>query len=307
MQIDLKKFLKEVSVNEKLYLYPNPGNAGDALIALGTKHLFEALKLNYTQVKDKDNFDPENKIIIYSGGGNLVNYYTNSREFLLENHEKMKRLIILPHTINSNEDLLSAFGNNIDIITRERISYEYVKNRCKKANVYLAEDMAFYMDINRVLSYRPISFADILIRKIIYKSTRNPKIKTIPSPRIFLQAKRNEIITNFLTRGQKPRVLNCFRVDTEKTDFHVPRDNIDLSEVYKFGTDYQELVDYQAKKFLGYLQKFDEIRTNRLHVAIGGALLGKKVYLQANSYFKNRAIYEFSLKDKFPNVTWQES
>lgn len=43
------------------------------------------------------------------------------------------------------------------------------------------------------------------------------------------------------------------------------------------------------------------MRTDRLHVAIAGALLGKSVELHANSYFKNRAVYQFSLRS-FPSV-----
>lgn len=99
-------------------------------------------------------------------------------------------------------------------------------------------------------------------------------------------------------------MLNCFRTDLEMTEIELTPDNIDLSELYKFGTVHPYLIEYSASKFLKFLNKYAEIRTNRLHVSIGGALLGKKVYLYPNNYFKNKAVYEYSLKDKYPNIHW---
>ena len=46
------------------------------------------------------------------------------------------------------------------------------------------------------------------------------------------------------------------------------------------------------------------IRSNRLHSAIVGALLGKPVTLMGGSYHKNRSIWEYSLKDL--GVSWGE-
>jgi exopolysaccharide biosynthesis predicted pyruvyltransferase EpsI len=44
------------------------------------------------------------------------------------------------------------------------------------------------------------------------------------------------------------------------------------------------------------------IETNRLHSAIFGTISGAEVILHPNSYFKNRAIWEYSLRDR--NVQW---
>jgi exopolysaccharide biosynthesis predicted pyruvyltransferase EpsI len=53
---------------------------------------------------------------------------------------------------------------------------------------------------------------------------------------------------------------------------------------------------------LATVAKFESVHTDRLHVAITGCLLGKKVHLYPNSYFKNRAVYLSSMKDYFDNV-----
>jgi hypothetical protein len=45
------------------------------------------------------------------------------------------------------------------------------------------------------------------------------------------------------------------------------------------------------------------IQTDRLHVAIAGALLGREVHLHPNSYYKNQAVYDYSL-EQYENVTF---
>ena len=59
--------------------------------------------------------------------------------------------------------------------------------------------------------------------------------------------------------------------------------------------------------FLRYIDQFEEVVTDRLHVAIGAALLGKKVTVIAGAYFKIRAIYQSSLRDLFDGVTFVET
>lgn len=48
------------------------------------------------------------------------------------------------------------------------------------------------------------------------------------------------------------------------------------------------------------------VYTDRLHVAILSAILGKKTYMYPNSYYKNKGVYEFSLY-KFPNIDFIDS
>jgi len=301
MNTDLEKYFKENNFRDGLYIYPNPGNAGDALISIGTTHFFNKLNLDYQIVMDKKNFDPTGKTVLYSGGGNLVKYYSNSREFFLSNHKKLKKLIILPHTISGNEDILKEFGQNVDIFTRELFSFEHVKKHAPSANVFLSKDMAFYMDVDEVLGHRPMNFFLIILSKFFYKLKNDVRSENIPSPFVLIKSKIKEAKHKLISHD---KVLNSFRIDPEKTEIEIPRDNIDLSEVYKFGTEYPYLIPYAAGKFLRYLNKYEVIHTNRLHISIGGAMLGKKVYLYPNSYFKNQAIYEYSLKNSYPNVHW---
>jgi exopolysaccharide biosynthesis predicted pyruvyltransferase EpsI len=51
-----------------------------------------------------------------------------------------------------------------------------------------------------------------------------------------------------------------------------------------------------ARDLLGTIGRADVIVTNRLHIGVAGALLGKRVRLYDNSYGKIRDVYQASLK-----------
>jgi len=90
-------------------------------------------------------------------------------------------------------------------------------------------------------------------------------------------------------------VLNAFRVDVESNRKTIYVDNEDIS--------YNGWCMKPLDDFLKKIEKHDEIRTDRLHVAIAATLLNKKVIFFSNSYYKNLAVYEYSLK-KYPDVVF---
>lgn len=98
--------------------------------------------------------------------------------------------------------------------------------------------------------------------------------------------------------------LNAFRIDGESAGNPLPEGNIDLSEVFALGTIPRAMGEMAAQRFVNAIDLFDTIRTDRLHVGIASALLGKRVELHASNYFKIRAVYDFSMRERFPNVIW---
>lgn len=58
------------------------------------------------------------------------------------------------------------------------------------------------------------------------------------------------------------------------------------------------------KYFLKTIAKYEYVHTDRLHIAIAATLLDKKVTLYSNSYFKNEALFNFSLKH-YPNIKFE--
>lgn len=88
------------------------------------------------------------------------------------------------------------------------------------------------------------------------------------------------------------------RTDKESAKlFKIPRDNRDISIQGKTYSDTQG--------FIASINKYREIHTDRLHVAIVACMLGKKIYFYEGNYWKNRAIYQTKMEGTF-DVTFRE-
>lgn len=253
--------LKKYSGKKIIYI-PNPGNAGDSLIVLGTFTLFNKLNLNYEIGNINKIYN--NEILFYAGGGNLVGIYKNCKNFILKNQDK-NEIVVLPHTINKEDEFIQNLNKNTILICRELYSYEYVKKHIKhKNNIFIFKDMAYYID--------------------------------------------PQYLKKFQKKGEG--CCNCFRLDSEKTEIKIPNDNNDISQSLREGisnnTSNINIINSTCDKVFLYLSNYEEINTNRLHVAIAGILLNKKVNLYPNSYWKNKAIYEYSIKDKYSNIKFIE-
>jgi CDP-glycerol glycerophosphotransferase len=87
-----------------------------------------------------------------------------------------------------------------------------------------------------------------------------------------------------------------FRKDKESLGNKLPENNLDISLL---SNHYGDL-----KTFFDVINPYEFIHTDRLHVAIAGAICGKKVNLYPGTYFKSRAVFESSMKKYFPKVTF---
>ena len=87
--------------------------------------------------------------------------------------------------------------------------------------------------------------------------------------------------------------INCFRTDSESTGKMIPERNFDISDMG--GDDHKTVI-------LDVLKNFASVNTDRLHVGVAGALLGKQVLFFVNNYHKNRSVFDYSLK-RFSNVS----
>ena len=269
--VDIKNFLAKYQ-GKKIKYVPNQGNAGDSFIGLATLQVFDELGLDYEICKPTEIF--ENQIILYGGGGSLIRKYHRCRDFLLNNHKK-NNIVVLPHSFNDIDPLLAVLSEKVVLIARENISYDYIKSKSEYPdNCLLSGDMAFYIkNIDR------------------YKNTS--------------------------CIGE----CNAFRFNDELSDsdrhIEVPEGNKDISVdfhrpmfMYSKNWHLPDDINAQVKKNLSvatdnifsYLSKFQIVNTNRLHVGIAAALLGKTVNLYRGSYHKIAGIYEFSMAGKFNNV-----
>jgi len=308
-RLDLKGFLAGLkSARQPLLFIPNSGNAGDALIGHATFQLFDQLGLDFICLPDYQRFDPAGRVVVCAGGGNLVPLYHGTESVLRWAAGRARRVILLPHTIQGNEALLADLGAEVDLICRENLSYQHVSNTVRAARCHLADDMALSLDVRKTLTHEPelIPQSSLYARKLFYQLFKPSRLKTIPSP---WKIRRSEQLLAARRTVQTPGnsasgVLHAFRTDVEKTNIALPTDNLDIANEFSHGTKNPHVCHTGSFHMLRYLDTFEEVHTNRLHVTIGAALLGKRVKMWPNSYAKNRAIYEFSLRERFPNIEW---
>lgn len=92
-----------------------------------------------------------------------------------------------------------------------------------------------------------------------------------------------------------------FRTDTEASPANLARlpGNHDISATGSHRSD--------VRAFLREIDRYECILTDRLHVAIAGIVLGKRVRLVENNYFKIRAIYRSSIAPYFAGVTLEDA
>ncbi|GAB4366821.1 MAG: hypothetical protein Kow00121_04530 [Elainellaceae cyanobacterium] len=290
MKINMYDYFSRLPKDETLYYFPNPGNGGDSLIACATFQMLDKYKLKYCTINEKS-FDSSGKTILLPSAGNFVGYYSNIRNFIQKYHSAAKKIIILPASISDHEEILKELGRNVDIITREEKSYEHVKSNAQNSNVYIADDMALHLDVQQVLAQFPIVFSLLMTA-------------TIPSRRI-QKGNYFKVQQHFkdLTTHRSHRTLSAFRTDKERTKIAIPDDNLDIAEIFAYGTTKKRAL-YASYSLLNFINTYDLIKTSRLHTCIAAALLQKKVEFYPNNYFKCEAVYQFSLKDRFPNVKW---
>ncbi len=311
-RLDMEGFLAELKAERQPVLFiPNSGNAGDALIGHATFQLFDRLGLDYECLINYQRFDPSGRVVVCAGGGNLVPLYHGTRDILHWAGGRARRVILLPHTIRGNDELLAELGPEVDLICREMVSYRHVSNAVRTAHCHLADDMALSLDVQKTLSNGPASSSQLSLyaRKLGYKLFKPSLIKTIPSPWKIRRGERLMASRRAaLAPGGAPAgILHAFRTDVEKTAVPLPADNLDLANEFSHGTKSPHACHTGSFHMLRYLDTFEEVHSNRLHVSIGAALLGKHVKFWPNSYWKNQAVYEFSMRERFPNVEWVET
>lgn len=306
--VDLGDSLKSLPKKRVLYC-PNPGNAGDSLIASATYQLFGDIGLQYETVAWDEGFDATGQVLIYGGGGNLTTRYYQARHFIERHHRAAERLVLLPHTVEGHADLLHQLGRNVEIFCREKRSFAWVREQTDGPRVHLADDLALSLDLS---AFRTDArgmgglFSEVSrgVVRAALKRYLNVDIGKEATRPLRSSARRGSMAIFNLVASMNGGTLHALRSDVESAGGAVPRDNVDLSEVFAYGTAPESVAYRATRALLSYLDRSDRVVTNRLHGCIPAAMLGKRVLFYANSYFKNKAIYEFSLRDQYPNVTW---
>lgn len=286
----IEKYLEQYK-GQEVWFKPNPGNGGDALIAYAALVLLRKHCANVRIVQAGD--DLTNQIVFYCGGGNLVSYYNHCADFLNDIHKRVKAFILLPHTVEGHRELLSALGANVTIICREQKSFDYVSTFPNIGLVELADDLVF--DLNMKTGFSDLKPVKNLMSIVTFRSMLSGLYRG------------NYKLGFYLRNRLGLDELDAFREDVERTSDTIHEGNVDITGVVNLNPamDNFELIEETSLRIFRFLNQFSIINTNRLHVGIAGALLGKTVNFYGNAYHKNESVYKYSMLEKFPNVHWK--
>ncbi len=98
--------------------------------------------------------------------------------------------------------------------------------------------------------------------------------------------------------------LNLFREDEEAKGSEFYTNNYDLSLLWNsVSWSDKTMCLRRLSPLVDLMSQFEQVHTDRLHMSILGTLLGCKVTMHPSRYFKNRAVFDYSLS-RFSNVTF---
>ena len=274
---------------ERILFVPNYGNGGDALINLGATQFLDRIGVRYERGTSRS--DCRGRVVFYSGGGNLVQPYPNLKRFIERNESQCAAFVILPHTVRAYSSTLAAMGQHSTIFAREQASFDFLNKHLGGARALLSHDMAFMLDQNGLRGMRrpiPESFTRRRLRRRLVRALR--------SARMAVERARYGSGT-----------LNAFRTDVEAPSGRPrPPGNNDLSRLFAVDDMSEWSCATTARHLAKAIAPYEKVRTDRLHIAILSALIGKRVHMLDNSYGKNRDIFEHSIRDYFDNVEFGE-
>lgn len=253
---------------EHIIYCPNPGNAGDALIAHSTYCMFNRLGIKYDTLNRIPRIDSSiirnTDAFVYGGGGNLVNNYKDAANFLQKFHNQSKPLILLPHTISGNAELLADLGPNCHLFCRDEKSYEYASKVCLKSKIYLSHDLALDIDTDYTLNTLYKVAFNLLLTDRRYEIIRK-------LTKCFLIRRFGKLD---LTAPKKKTEIRAFRTDSESARKQCDTKSIDLSETFAVNDLSPLLSHFSAALLFSSLRPYKTVSTDRLHVCIASALLG---------------------------------
>lgn len=274
----------------RIFFRPEFGNAGDALINAGFYTLARDLGLEYTEVTGGRRDVPEasaDDLVVMAGGGALSSHWDIGRLSLEALTRSPAALLVLPQSIQGNEEALRRLRPTDTLFVRERFSHEHARSLGLACPVHLDDDVALSLDPELVLS------------------SSRPRV-----PRSVDDLRRDAAFARHRVRAARGLPLLAWRADAEaKNADHGALRRDDISILCDFGSLNRADNLYSAWWLLTIVSWYQRVETDRLHVGVAAALLGKPVVMHANAYFKIRGVYEQSLKDHpvyGPLVTYAE-
>lgn len=249
----------------QVHFMPNGGNLGDALINQAAIQGFRRYGIPWRLLRGGSEWVREGDLLVYGGGGSLVEDYPGSYGCLHFLHRLGAQVAVLPQTVRGNAPFWRELPATL-VFCRDPASFHYLQD-FGQHEVQLAHDLA----PNLLLNIAP--FETVLHYR--------------------------QALERLGLLQQAP--LRAFRVDGEATA-NRERSQIDLSALAYPHMQSLASIESAALSLLHMVAPFRRIETDRLHVMIAGALLGLEVDFHDTHRGKLSAIHALSLRDRFPLV-----
>jgi exopolysaccharide biosynthesis predicted pyruvyltransferase EpsI len=270
----LAAIFRELRGKAVLY-YPNPGNAGDSLIAAATYQIFRSFGIHPRLLSGpKDVKALKDEVVLLGGGGNLVPMYGGMASMLAALNGRSNRVVVMSHSVRGHDAVLTSLDDGFSLYCRELPSYEYVQSLRLRAHVGLSHDLAIYLDTDELLSWwRSDSGNEARFRSTLLKEGGTT------------------------AESVRDREVWCIRGGAERT-IGRPTGNLDISAIFRAGVRPTE-AETGAAMMIEFCKLPNSIVTNRLHAGVAAGLVGSPCRLLDNSYGKVSSVYAFSLRARF--------
>lgn len=284
----------------EFYFLPNRGNLGDIAIATSCYQFFDSKNMNYSTVDmslEQQSFVDKPFNLVYGGGGLFTKYYRQYYQDILNlfRSKNLQNAVIMPASFYECRDVLAQLDERFTVFCREKQSYEYCVANNSRAKFILADDMVIGLDTD----YYKKEFLDKNNLKSFLSKNGKENFKNVVErlcPFYFEVQKQFKKVK----KSSNTNIGYFLRTDDEK--FFNPEKSgleslVDLSLCASSFCADKAMDIMLSKLFLGILDSYDVIVSDRLHIGICSALLGKEVYLLDNSYKKVSNVYKNSLKN----------
>jgi exopolysaccharide biosynthesis predicted pyruvyltransferase EpsI len=252
------------------FIFVEPGgNFGDFIIYKGAYKLAEMAGLDFEKIgfdKFMKTYYPPETIVYIHGGGGINNFWSGKPISALKKAlSSHKGIVILgPQTFQIDDDFLNHFLNN-------------VLTQVNAAAVYLfCRDLCSYERLKEKIKEAQLPFLHVML-----------------DHDTALNLKKDDFN---ISKIKPSYALYCIRSDKELN----PKQEYDFLSRWIDPITWSRTFDEWIHLHAGA----KTIVTNRLHSAIIGTILKIPVTLLPNNYHKNRAVWEFSLRER--GVNWDE-
>ena len=287
---DMKKELE--SLDSFKYL-PNKGNWGDVLISSSAYQLLGRYKYDIYDFAQAAIFDKKKFNFVYGGGGLWTGHFQKDYQEILNIFKSplMQKCIILPSSFRDCPDVMETLDERFTVFCRENESYNYCLANNNKAKFLLADDLVVNANFD---AYKQNVYNTNNLQKFMNNKTY---VSKVVNDFYYKYVQTRYAVTKELSKYDNFDIGYMFRTDSEKlVDIPVTK-SIDLSShICSYCCD-EGLCYCLSKLFLYVINQFDMIVTDRLHIGVSAAKLGKQVIFLDNSYGKISSIFKYSLSD----------